>query len=86
MKLLKNGNNTLNAEIANITKNGIWILVNNLEYFMPYSEYPWFKDKSISSIFNIKQNTATHLYWPDLDMDLELECLSNPSKFPLSYK
>jgi hypothetical protein len=27
-----------------------------------------------------------HLYWPDLDVDLEIDNLKNPEKYPLKSK
>jgi len=27
-----------------------------------------------------------HLYWPDLDVDLEIDNLENPEKYPLKDK
>jgi hypothetical protein len=27
-----------------------------------------------------------HLYWPELDVDLEIDDLENPEKYPLKWK
>jgi hypothetical protein len=27
-----------------------------------------------------------HLFWPELDIDLEIDNLENPSKYPLKWK
>ena len=86
MKSLKNGKNTLKAEITNISEHGFWILLAKKEYFLPFEKYPWFKDAKISSIVNVKIFHNHHLYWPDLDVDLTTEILENPQNFPLTYK
>lgn len=53
---------------------------------MAYSDYPWFKDATLGAIYNLKLLHGSHLHWPDLDVDLELESLQQPEKYPLVYK
>jgi len=86
MKSLKNGKNTLKPEIINISEHGFWILLNDKGYFIPFIKYPWFKDAKISSIINVELFHNHHLYWPELDVDLSIEILTNPEKYPLTYK
>jgi hypothetical protein len=56
------------------------------EYFLPFEKYPWFKDVKVSSIANVELLHNHHLYWPDLDVDLSIKILSNPEKYPLTFK
>lgn len=86
MKLQKLGKNILEVEVLNISKHGIWLYVKGKEYFLPYQEYPWFKEAKVSEIYNLELLHGFHLYWPDLDVDLELESLEHPEKYPLVYK
>jgi len=86
MKLQKLGKNTSDFEILNISKKGIWLYVSEKEYFMPYEEYPWFKEAKVAEIYNLELPSEGHLYWPDLDVDLEVETLENPEKYPLIYE
>ena len=86
MKLLKNGKNTLSPAITNISEHGFWILLKGKEYFLSFEKYPWFKNANIASIINIKLFHEDHLYWPDLDIDLSIEILANPEKYPLTYR
>ncbi|MBF0253207.1 MAG: DUF2442 domain-containing protein [Candidatus Omnitrophica bacterium] len=85
MKSLKNGKNSL-VSIENITPFGIWLYVKGKEYFLSYEEYPYFKDKSISAIQKVRLIHNVHLYWKDLDVDLEIDNLENPEKYPLKSK
>ncbi len=82
MKLLKNGKNTL-VSVENLTPFGIWIFVQGKEYFLNYQDFPYFKDQPIKFIQNIKLLHGFHLHWPDLDIDLEIDNLDNPEKYPL---
>jgi len=86
MKSLKNGKNTLKAEVTNISEHGFWILLANKEYFLPFEKFPWFKEAKISSIINVQTFHNHHLYWSDLDVDLTTEILENPQNYPLTYK
>ena len=86
MKLSNHGKNTLEIEVLNISINGIWLLVNDCEYFLPYKNFPWFKKASLKEIHNVKLLTPNHLYWSDLDVDLEVDSLFNPNQFPLIYR
>ena len=80
------GKNISRAEILNVSPNGIWLIVKDREYFLPYENFPWFKDKKISEIFNLKLLHNRHLYWPELDIDLDLESLKNTEHYPLVYR
>lgn len=86
MKLSSAGKNIFLVEVENISPTGIWLFVNGQEYFLPHDKYPWFKNAKISEIHNVELVNDYHLYWPDLDIDLELETLEHPDKFPLIYK
>ena len=83
MKLYRRGKNTSNVEVSNISLHGIWLYVNGKEYFLPYDEYPWFKDAKIKEIHNVQLLHESSLHWPELDVDLELDSLEHPEKYPL---
>jgi hypothetical protein len=50
----KIGRNTLTAEIQGITKEGIWLLLGEQEFFLPFAEYPWFKKASVEHIYDLQ--------------------------------
>lgn len=80
------GRNILKAEVTNISQHGLWILVGVKEYFLPFQEYPWFKDVKVSSILDVHFLHGQHLHWPQLDVDLDIESLEHPESYPLSFK
>ncbi|MCH8021301.1 DUF2442 domain-containing protein [candidate division KSB1 bacterium] len=82
----KNGIDTLEVEVLNISPHGIWLYVKGKEYFLSYQDYPWFKESKVTDIFEVELLHDTHLHWPQLDIDLEIESLDNPEKFPLKYQ
>ena len=78
-------NNKNHAEVTNISPFGIWILVNGDEFFMSYKEYPFFENAPIKAIAILDMDSMGNLHWPELDIDIELESLYNPEKYPLLY-
>ncbi|MDH5670276.1 MAG: DUF2442 domain-containing protein [Nitrospira sp.] len=86
MKSAALGKNTSGAEVTNISKHGFWLLVADEELFVPFKEFPWFQDASVSEITNVEWPNPNHLYWPDLDVDLATESIRHPEKFPLISK
>lgn len=85
MKSLKSGKN-ISASVENITPSGIWIYVKGKEYFLDYETYPYFKAKTVYAIQNVKLLHGFHLSWPSLDVDLEIDSIENPEKYPLKSK
>lgn len=85
MKSLKHGKD-ISVSVENITPFGIWLYVNKEEYFLSYKDYPYFKDQTLNSIQNVQLLHGYHLYWPELDVDLEIDNLKNPEKYPLKSK
>ena len=85
MKSKMAGKSTSHVEVLNISKHGFWLLVHQAEYFLPFSIFPWFKDANISSILKVELPQPDHLYWSDLDVDLEIESIESPEKYPLIY-
>ena len=86
MKSAMLGKDTLGAEVTNISKHGFWLLVVDEEFFVPFKQFPWFKDASVSEILNVEGPQPHHLYWPDLDVDLDVESIRHPERFPLILK
>lgn len=85
-KSKKPGKNTSSAEIQNISKQGIWIFAKDQEFFLPFTRYPWFKKATIAQIYDFKFYRGHHFHWPKLDIDITLESLENPERFPLRFR
>jgi hypothetical protein len=73
-------------EVTNISKHGFWILVDDEELFLPFSQFPWFKSAPLEAVLKVERPSPKHLYWPDLDVDLTLESIRHPEKYPLVAK
>jgi len=77
------GASTLDVEVTNVSTHGFWVMLGTEELFVPFAQFPWFKDAPIAKLANVERPQQHHLYWPDLDIDLAVESIRHPEKFPL---
>jgi len=77
---------TSEYSVTNISDLGFWILAGNKEYFIPFKEYPGFRDASVNQILRFNFIPPSQLRWEALDIDIELQALSQPESFPLVFK
>jgi len=77
------GPSTFPVEVTNVSPHGFWLLVETRELFVPFNDFPWFRDAAIGAIVNVERPSGHHLYWPDLDIDLALDSIESPEKYPL---
>ncbi len=76
------GKTTSSVEVTNVSGHGIWMLAGDKELFMSYEEFPWFRDVPIGKILNVEEPTPGRSHWPDLDVDLGIETIEHPERFP----
>jgi len=60
------GLTTFSVEVTIVSGNCVWLLIDDEELALPYSEFPWFKAATIQQVINLLRPTADHLYWPGL--------------------
>ena len=66
-----------------INAQGVMLSVQGNDYFISYNRVPWMKDASISDVLNVQMSGKTAIEWPTLDVDLEIESLKHPERYPL---
>lgn len=86
MKSRSPDRSTSEVEVTDISKHGFWLLLGKKELFLPFRDFPWFKKAPVSAILNVELLDPSHLYWQDLDVDLAVESIEHPEKFPLVAK
>jgi hypothetical protein len=74
------------AEVSNISQHGFWLLLGGRELFLPFEEFPWFKRAAVEEILRLERPRPGHLYWPDLDIDLSIDSIEHPERYPLKAK
>lgn len=83
MKSAKRGTFTSPVEIANVSPHGFWLFLGTHEVFVAFDAFPWFRDASIRELTTVERPSAHHLHWPALDVDLAVESLEHPERYPL---
>jgi hypothetical protein len=83
MKSATPGPNTSSAEVTNISPHGFWLFIGERELFVPFTQFPWFREASVREITNVELPSPHHLYWPELDIDLAVDSIEHPEKYPL---
>jgi hypothetical protein len=83
MKSARRGSGTSQIEITNVSRDGFSLLIGRKKRFVRFEDFPWFRDASIAQIMNVTLPSPHHLYWPDLDVDLAVESLDHPERYPL---
>ena len=83
MKSVMPGTSTSPVEVTNISGHGFWLLLGDEELFLPFAEFPWFREATVGKILSVELPSEDHLYWPELDVDLSVESIRHPEGFPL---
>ena len=76
------GTIALDAEVTNVSGHCLWVLVDDEELALPFSEFPWFRSATIDQVLNVVRPSGSHLYWPDLDVDLSFGFNPSPRSLP----
>jgi hypothetical protein len=77
------GTSILTVEVTNISQHGFWLLLKDEELFLPFTEFPWFREVAVGKILHVELPSPGHLYWPELDVDLAVESIRHPEQYPL---
>ncbi len=71
------------THVTDISLSGFGLLANNKEYFISYEDYPAFRNADIKDVTNVKTDICGNLHWPSLDVDISVNALEEPEKYPL---
>lgn len=83
MKSQEAGIGTSPAEVTNISAHGLWLLADGEEFFLPFAEFPWFREARVADVLAVEQPRPDHFRWPALDVDLTRDSLRHPERYPL---
>ncbi len=86
MNSLALGNSTSPVEVTHISNHGVWLLTQTEELFMSYEDFPWFKSQPVDAILRVEEPSPNHFYWPSIDVDLTVDMIKHPERFPLRAK
>ena len=74
------------AEVTRVSRHGFWLLLGTEELQLPFELFPWFKQATVEQLCDVLWPTPNRLIWPQLDVDLSVESIRDPTAFPLVSK
>lgn len=74
------------VEVTNVSRHCFWLLVAGRELFVPFAEFPWFRDAPVGQLLEVSLPHPNHLRWPQLDIDLAVASIEHPERYPLVSK
>jgi hypothetical protein len=80
------GTTTSAPEVTNISRHGFWLLIDGRELFLAFEYFPWFKNAPVNAILEVERPHLHHLRWPKLDVDLTVDSVEHPERYPLQAK
>ena len=80
------GADTSAVEVTHIDGRGLWLYVDGHEHYMPYDRFPWFVDATVRQISRVERHGGEHFHWPELDVDLTLDMIDHPERYPRTYR
>jgi hypothetical protein len=85
MRSEKRGSGTSLVEVLQVSNQGFWVYLAAVrkEYFLPFRQFPWFQNASYLQLSQVTIERGHILNWPELDVDLDLERIEHPERFPL---
>ena len=83
MKSTPRGNSTSRPEVKDISRQGVSLRVGREELFLAFEHFPWFREAPVEKVRHVEQPSPEHLFWPELDIDLSIESIRHPERFPL---
>ncbi len=70
------------VEVTRVSGRGIWVQAHDRKFFLSYFDFPWFKDKPMLAVMHVEECSPGEFYWPLLDINLSLDTLQSPHRFP----
>ena len=72
-------------EVTAINRHGIWLRFDGRDRFLRYVSFPWFRHVPRRKVRWVTRPFAEHLRWPALDVDLELDSIDHPERYPIVF-
>jgi hypothetical protein len=74
------------CQVSAVDAIGLWLLVGDREYLIPFADYPQFREARVEQVFAVRMISPQQMRWETLDIDVELEALTMPEHYPLVWQ
>ena len=82
----KSNTKNMSVSVLMINAQGIMINVGGQDFFLSYNRIPWMREASIKDVLDVQMCGSEAIEWPNLDVDLEIDSLRHPERYPLLIK
>ena len=83
MRSLRNGRNTHPISIGAVTPRGFSLVLGERKLFLSFAQFPWFREFTLRELTNVRRPSPEHLRWPEFDIDLGVDSIEHPERYPL---
>jgi hypothetical protein len=71
--------------VTSISGHGVWLMRDDRERFLAFRRVPWFRSATVARSFDLSAPASQHLCWPDPDVDLSVDSIEHPARYPLEF-
>jgi len=82
MRSLRNGRTTHPVSVGAMSPRGFWLLLGERKLFLAFAQYPWFREFTPRELAGVRRPSPQHLRWPEFDIDLDVDAIENPARYP----
>ena len=82
MKSERTGKSTYPVKVDGLTSRGFWLCLGERRIFASFRDLPWFKGFTMRELSAVRRPSPSHLRWPAFDIDLEVESILEPARYP----
>lgn len=79
----KSNISSTSVDVLMINDKGVMLSVQGQDYFLSYNRVPWMRDATINEVLDVQMSGKNAIEWPKLEVDLEVESLKHPERYPL---
>ena len=83
MRSAKPGGSGSGVELAEVGLYDFSVRVDGRRLRMTYYAFPWFVHATLEQMAAIERPAADRLRWPALDVDLCIDSIEHPKRYPL---
>jgi hypothetical protein len=69
-----------------VTARGFWLALGERQLFLSFAQFPWFQEFTLRELTNVRHPSPQHLRWEEFDIDLDLDSVEHPERYPLREK
>lgn len=68
----------LEVEVTRVSSLGIWLRAYDKKFFLSYYDFPWFKNKPVQAVLNVRESAPGEFYWPEMDFNIGIDAIEQP--------